>query len=93
MTESKKENAISGPGIFTFNEIAELALKAQNKPIKISRLPVWMIKIILPLMRTFTSSKIYGPLEFMMSVMTMDVVGDNFGKESLKEFFIKNVNQ
>ncbi len=93
MTESKKEITISGSGIFTFNEIAELALKAQNKPIKISRLPVWMIKIILPLMRTFTSSKIYGPIEFMMSVMIMDVVGDNFGKESLKEFFIKNVNQ
>ena len=91
MTESKKEINIGGPEIFTFNKIAELALEVQNKPIKISRLPMWMIKIILPLMRIFTSSKTYGPVEFMMTVMTMDVVGDIYGKEKLKDFYIKDL--
>jgi uncharacterized protein YbjT (DUF2867 family) len=88
--ESKKEINIGGPEIYTFNAIAELALQVQNKPIKISRLPIWIIKIILPLMRTFSSSKTYGPVEFMMTVMTMDVVGDTYGKECLKDFFIEN---
>jgi uncharacterized protein YbjT (DUF2867 family) len=92
ITESEKEINIGGPEIFTFNEIAELALNVQNKPIKISRLPIWMIKIILPVMRTLTSSKTYGPVEFMMTVMTMDVVGEIYGKEKLKEFYIKNLN-
>ena len=43
-------------------------------------------------MRTFTSSKTYGPIEFMMSVMTMDVVGGRYGKEKLSDFFEENVN-
>jgi hypothetical protein len=51
-----------------------------------------MIRIILPLMRTFTSSKTYGPIEFMMSVMTMDVVGGIYGEEKLSDFFKENVN-
>ncbi|KAA3612015.1 MAG: SDR family oxidoreductase [Calditrichaeota bacterium] len=87
LKQNEKEINVGGPQIFTFNEIAELALKIQNKPIKISRLPMWMIKIILPLMRTFTSSKTYGPLEFMMTVMIMDVVGDIYGSQKLKEFY------
>ena len=78
---------IGGPEIYTFNEIAEMALQVLNKPIKISKLPIWMIKIILPIMRTLTSSKTYGPIEFMMTVMTMDVVGESFGKNRLKNFF------
>ena len=85
--KSEKEINIGGPEVFTFNEIAELALAVQNKPIKISKLPMWMINIILPLMRTFTSSKTYGPVEFMMTVMTRDVVGESYGTEKLENFF------
>jgi len=85
--KSKKEINVGGPEIFTFKEIAKLALRVQSKPIKISRLPMWMIKIILPVMRTFTSSKTYGPIEFMMSVMTLDVVGETYGKEKLEDFY------
>jgi uncharacterized protein YbjT (DUF2867 family) len=90
ITDLKKEINIGGPEVFTFNEIAELALLVQNKPIKISRLPLWMIKIILPLMRIFTSSKMYGPIEFMMTVMTMDVVGNSYGTHHLKDFYHAN---
>ena len=43
-------------------------------------------------MRTFTSSKLYGPIEFMMSVMTMDVVGTPFGNKYLYDYFDQNVN-
>jgi uncharacterized protein YbjT (DUF2867 family) len=82
-----KEVNIGGPEVYTFRQIAELAFKVLNKNAKISSFPVWMIKIILPLMRTFTSSKRYGPVEFMMSIMTMDVVGELYGKERLEDFF------
>jgi len=85
-----KEVNIGGPEKYTFRQIAELAFKVLNKKSKISSLPVWMIKIILPLMRTFTSSKTYGPVEFMMSIMTMDVVGELYGKEMLEDFFLQH---
>jgi uncharacterized protein YbjT (DUF2867 family) len=85
-----KEINVGGPETLTFKEIAELAFKVLNKKAKISTLPRWMIKVILPVLRTFTSSKTYGPVEFMMSVMTMDVVGKHYGKERLKDFYEKN---
>ncbi len=93
LKDSEREVNVGGPEVFTFKEIAELALRVLNKEIKISVLPNWMIKIILPLMRTFTSSKVYGPIEFMMTVMTMDVVGEKYGKEKLEVFYkLKSVN-
>jgi uncharacterized protein YbjT (DUF2867 family) len=90
--KSEKEINVGGPEIFTFKEIAELAFKVLNKQVKISYLPMWMIRIILPLIRTFTSSKTYGPIEFMMSVMTMDVVGESFGRHRLNEFYAEQTN-
>jgi len=87
LDKSEKEINIGGPEILTYKEIAELAFSTLNKKPKIATLPVWAIRIILPIMRTFTSSGTYGPVEFMMSVMTMDVVGDKYGKERLENFF------
>ena len=92
LDKPEKEMNVGGPEIFTFREIAESAFRVLNKEPKISTLPVWMIRIILPVLRTFTSSKTYGPLEFMMSVMTMDVVGGRYGKEKLSDFLKENVD-
>ncbi len=87
-----KEMNVGGPETFTFQEIAELAFKVLNENEKISKLPMWMIRIILPIMRALTSSKTYGPIEFMMSIMTMDVIGKLYGNERLEDFFQENVN-
>ena len=90
INEPEKEIKIGGPIVYTYKEIAELAFIVLNKPAKISTLPIWMIRIILPIIRTLTTSKTYGPLEFMMSVMTMDVLGELYGKYNLKNFFLEN---
>jgi uncharacterized protein YbjT (DUF2867 family) len=92
LNKSEKEINVGGPETFTFKEISKLAFKVLNKQVKISNLPVWMIRIILPIMRTFTSSKTYGPIEFMMAIMTMDVVGTPYGNEELYDYFKKNVD-
>ena len=92
LNKPEKEINVGGPEVYTFRQIAELAFKVLNKKAKISLLPVWMINIILPLMRTFTSSKTYGPVEFMMSIMTMDVVGELYGRNKLRDFFEQNIN-
>ena len=42
---------------------------------------------ILRLMRLFTGSKIYGPVEFFMTVMAMDMLAPEYGKHTLKEYF------
>ncbi len=92
LNKPEKEINVGGPEKLTWKEIAELAFRALNKEPKISTLPIWMIRIILPLMRIFTSSKTYGPVEFMMCAMTMDLVGDLYGKERLSDFFEENVD-
>lgn len=88
---TEKEINVGGPTVYTYNEIAELAFTALNKKVKISRLPIWIKNVTLFLMRIFTSSKTYGPVEFLMSVLTMDVVGTAYGKEELNDFYKKNI--
>ncbi|MBL1213350.1 MAG: SDR family oxidoreductase [Ignavibacteriae bacterium] len=85
--QNKTEIEVGGPEILTHNQIAETAFAAVGKPVKISHIPNSLRKIILSLIRTFTSSKTYGPIEFFMTVMAMDMVASKNGKHSLKEYF------
>ncbi len=81
------EIEVGGPETFTHNQIAELAFEVLNRPPKISYIPLWLKRAYLPVMRLFTSPKYYGPIEFMMSALSMDGVGPAHGKEKLRDFF------
>lgn len=81
---------IGGPEVLTHREIFEIAFKILNKKVKISIFHMWMRNIMLGLARTFTSVKIYGPLEFFMTVLSMDMVAPKYGKHYLKDFFLEN---
>lgn len=85
--QDKKEINIGGPDMLSQNEIAALALKAYGKPIKIIHLPDWIRKFALWAVRTFTSSKTYGSIEFFMTTMVMDMQSPQFGRERLEDFF------
>lgn len=85
--QAHKEISVGGPRRYTYQEIAELAFQVLNKQAKIFRVPLWIKHVTLALMRTLTSVKTYGPLEFMMMVLTMDVLGTPYGKEDLEHFF------
>jgi hypothetical protein len=78
---------VGGPTRYTYRQIAELAFRVLNKNAKISTVPLLMKDLVLALMRAFTSVKTYGPLEFLMTALTMDVVGTPYGKEDLRDFF------
>ncbi|MCB0493100.1 MAG: SDR family oxidoreductase [Cyclobacteriaceae bacterium] len=90
---SEQELMIGGPDILTQNEIAEMALKAQMKPIKIVHLPDWMRKTIMKSMRMFTSSKTYGPIEFFMTMMAQDNIAPRYGIHRLRAYFISEVDR
>ena len=87
LTKPEKVIEIGGPDTFTHKQIAELAFDALHKNAKISHVPLWLAGVILRLMRLFTSSKTYGPIEFMMSAFTMDMVAPVYGKRKLREFY------
>ncbi len=85
--ETKKEIEVGGPETLSHNEIASIAFAAAGKEKKINYLPESLAKIALFLLRTFTSQKFYGPLEFFLTVLTRDMVAPEAGEHTLREFY------
>ena len=82
-----KEIIIGGPETLTQNQIAEIAFNVLGKEVKTAYLPDWIRKNILSFARTFMSSKTYGPLEFFLTIMAMDMVAPEYGNHTLKAYF------
>ena len=80
----EREIAVGGPEVLTHNEIAAAAFEAIGTQPKISRVPEWMRVAVLKLLRFFTGSKVYGPIEFFMTVMAMDMVAPVYGRRTLR---------
>ncbi len=84
-----KENEIGGPETLTQNEIASMAFDILGNKPKITYIPDWVRVTILKLVKLFTRSKFYGPVEFFMTVMAIDMLAPEHGKHTLKEYFKK----
>lgn len=93
MVEGIEEETVGGIDILSQNELAELALKAWGKPIKISHLPDWTRRFTIWLLRTITSSKTYGPIEFFLTAMAEDNIATQYGSKRLEDFFKLEVNK
>jgi uncharacterized protein YbjT (DUF2867 family) len=88
-----KEIKIGGPETLSQNEIAKIAFEILNNKPKITHIPNWVRITILKLIKLFTGSKFYGPVKFFMTVMAIDMLAPEYGKHTLKEYFIKLKNQ
>ncbi len=84
---------IGGPEVMIHDEIAGTAFKALGKEPKISHIPLWVVRMILFLIRTFTGVKTYGPIEFFMTVLTKDAPAPTYGKHTLLEHFTQLANK
>jgi len=93
MEVKEKEATIGGPDILSHIDLATLALKAWNKPTKITRLPDWTRTFIIWFLRSFTSPKTYGPIEFFLTAMANDNIAEQYGNRHLKDFFKEKVKQ
>jgi uncharacterized protein YbjT (DUF2867 family) len=89
-TGNEKEMSIGGPDVFTHNEILATAFDTYGKKLKITKIPMWVRNLLLGIMRFFTSEKTYGPIEFFMTVLTIDLIAPAYGDHHLRDFFIKN---
>lgn len=83
----ESEIPVGGPQVLSFNQIAETAFSITGNKPKITHIPNRIKKIILSLLRTFTSSKVYGPVEFFMTVLSMDLIAPGYGTHTLKNYF------
>ena len=85
-SETKYVN-VGGPELFTYREIAELAFEVLGKPCKITCIPRKLVSMTIAAMRWLTPVKTYGPVQFLATVMTMDVVGERHGEQRLADYF------
>lgn len=82
-----REVEIGGPETLTQNEVASMAFDVLGNKPKVTHIPDWVRVVILKLIRLFTGSKVYGPAEFFMTVMAMDMLAPEYGKHTLREYF------
>jgi uncharacterized protein YbjT (DUF2867 family) len=87
-----KEVLVGGPETLTHQEIARSAFDVLGSKPKITYIPEWMRASILKLLKMVTGSKTYGPVEFFMTVMAIDMVAPEYGKHTLKEHFVELYN-
>ncbi|WP_419175255.1 SDR family oxidoreductase [Desulfosediminicola sp.] len=88
-----KEIEIGGPETLTQHEIASIAFDILGIKPKITHIPDWVRITILNLVKLLTGSKSYGPVEFFMTVMAIDMLAPEYGKRTLKEYFLKLNNK
>ena len=82
-----QEIRVGGPETLTYNRIARTAFEVLGTTPKIIYFPGWVGAAVLKVVKLFLGSKIYGPLEFFLTVMAMDMVAPEYGKHTLKEYF------
>ena len=94
IVKSDKEVEIGGPETLTQNEIASIAFDILGNKPETTHIPDWVRVAILKVVRFFTGSKVYGPVEFFLTVMAMDMLAPEYGKHTLKEYFtnLNNTN-
>jgi uncharacterized protein YbjT (DUF2867 family) len=89
----EKEIEIGGPETLTQNEIASIAFDILGNKPKITHIPDWVRITILKMVKLLTGSKFYGPVEFFMTVLAIDMLAPEYGRHTLKEYFKKLKNQ
>jgi uncharacterized protein YbjT (DUF2867 family) len=82
-----QEIKVGGPETLTYNQIARLAFEVLGTEPKITYMPGFVGFGVLKMVKLFTGSKFYGPMEFFLTVMATDMVAPEYGKHTLKEFF------
>ncbi|MUU77681.1 SDR family oxidoreductase [Winogradskyella endarachnes] len=92
LEDYNNELTVGGPDILSLNDISKLALTSLNKPIKITHLPDCLRRFTIWTLRTFTSVKTYGPIEFFLTLMAEDNIAPTYGDYHLKDYFREEAN-
>ena len=78
---------VGGPETLTYNEISKIAFEVAGTKPRITRVPIWVCTTVLKLVRIFTNSRFYGPIEFFLTVTTIDMIAPEYGAYRLRDHF------
>ncbi len=82
----EREAAAGGPQVLSHDAIARLAFGVLGRPPRMTHIPAWLCRALLGALR-LGPERIYGPLEFFLAVMSMDMIAPPCGERSLEAFF------
>lgn len=89
INNNDKEILVGGPETLTQEEISKIAFNSLGKTVKITYIPDYIRLMILRLARLVLNKKTFGPIEFFMNVMALEMIAPEYGKHTLKEYFNK----
>ena len=93
LRSNDKEIEIGGPETLTQNEIAKVAFDSVGKTPKITYVPDRIRRVVLSMAKLILNAKTYGPIEFVMNVLAIEMVAPEYGRHTLKEYFSGLENQ
>lgn len=78
---------VGGPEVLTHQAIAEAAFNSLDRKTKITYVPNWLRKIVLRAAALFLPKAQFGPLEFFLHVMVMDMYAPAYGQHTIRGYF------
>lgn len=85
------EIKVGGPETLSQFEIANIAFEVAGKPVKITYIPNWIRRLSLKALKLILSTDKFGPIEFFMNVMAIEMTAPEYGVQNLRDYF-KNLN-
>lgn len=82
-----REIEVGGPETLSQIEIAQIAFEAVAKPVKITHIPDWVRRAVLKVLSVVLNERKFGPIEFFMNVMAMEMRAPQYGVMTLREYF------
>ena len=87
-TNAAKEIAAGGPEVFTYQEIGELAFGLLNKRPRFTKLPVWLTKGMVALIKPFNRQQA-DLFSFFISAAQNTALAPKQGGHHLRDYFIE----
>ncbi|MDY7101478.1 MAG: SDR family oxidoreductase [Actinomycetota bacterium] len=79
--------SLGGPDVLTHVEIAGLAFSAIDRSAKVTHLPAWTARALVAALPRLTPQRVHGPAEFLLSVLSNDMVAPQTGTHRLADHF------
>ena len=87
LDSAERELDVGGPEVLSYQDIARLALKVQARPIRISTMPLWLVRALVWLTTRFNRHS-GGVLAFVTTMCTREVVAPNrVGSRTLADHY------
>ncbi|WP_329468442.1 SDR family oxidoreductase [Streptomyces sp. NBC_01431] len=87
LTTDADEVELGGPDVLTHEQIAQEAFHALGTTPRITHIPAGLLKTGLVLMHRLTPLRVYGIVEFPLTVLTHDVLSPTTGQRHLADYY------